>query len=189
MASDSSATLTEILNNVRRIELVTRGIVRESIGGEYLSTFKGQGIDFDDFREYQPGDEVDLIIFGKTQLGYKAVVNGSHSGLLFSEGVFQELQPGERCKGYIAVVREDGKIDLSLHAPGRTKVTSLEETILIELKARGGSWTLGDHSPAAEIHDELGVSKRTFKQALGSLLKKGEIQIGERGIRLVDPEG
>ena len=51
-----AATLTEILNNVRRIELVTRGIVRESIGGEYQSTFKGQGIDFDDFREYQPGD-------------------------------------------------------------------------------------------------------------------------------------
>lgn len=66
MPSDSSATLTEILNNVRRIELVTRGIVRESIGGEYQSTFKGQGIDFDDFREYQPGDEVRSIDWNVT---------------------------------------------------------------------------------------------------------------------------
>ncbi|MGK0189144.1 MAG: hypothetical protein ACI9R3_004961 [Verrucomicrobiales bacterium] len=66
MASDSSATLTEILNNVRRIEMVTRGIVRESIGGEYQSTFKGQGIDFDDFREYQPGDEVRSIDWNVT---------------------------------------------------------------------------------------------------------------------------
>ncbi|MEZ5330080.1 MAG: DUF58 domain-containing protein [Verrucomicrobiales bacterium] len=61
-----AATLTEILNNVRRIELVTRGIVRESIGGEYQSTFKGQGIDFDDFREYQPGDEVRSIDWNVT---------------------------------------------------------------------------------------------------------------------------
>ena len=61
-----SATLTEILNNVRRIELITRGIVRESIGGEYQSTFKGQGIDFDDFREYQPGDEVRSIDWNVT---------------------------------------------------------------------------------------------------------------------------
>ena len=71
MASDSSqsgesATLTEIFNNVRRIEMVTRGIVRESIGGEYQSTFKGQGIDFDDFREYQPGDEVRSIDWNVT---------------------------------------------------------------------------------------------------------------------------
>ena len=65
MHSDS-ASLTEILNNVRRIELITRGIVRESIGGEYQSTFKGQGIDFDDFREYQPGDEVRSIDWNVT---------------------------------------------------------------------------------------------------------------------------
>jgi len=133
---------------------------------------------------FKPGDEVDLVIFGKTDLGYKAIVNGTHSGLLFSEGVFQPLQPGERTKGYIAAVREDGKIDLSLHAPGRAKVMDLEDRIIAELDARGGFWSLGDHSSAAEIHDELGVSKRTFKQAVGALLKKRRIQIEDRGIRL-----
>lgn len=73
MASDSSkrtpsdsAAITEVLSRVRRIELVTRGIVRESVGGEYQSTFKGQGIDFDDFREYQPGDEVRSIDWNVT---------------------------------------------------------------------------------------------------------------------------
>jgi hypothetical protein len=133
---------------------------------------------------FKPGDEVDLVIFGKTVLGYKAIINGTHSGLLFAEGVFQALQPGEHTTGYVFAVREDGKIDLSLHAPGRAKVMSLEERILAELAARGGFWALGDHSSAAEIHDELGVSKRTFKQALGGLLKKREILIEERGIRL-----
>jgi predicted RNA-binding protein (virulence factor B family) len=133
---------------------------------------------------FRPGDEVDLVIFGKTALGYKAIINGSHSGLLFSEGVFQPLQPGEKTKGYIATIREDGKIDLTLHPAGRTKVLGLEERILAELAARGGFWALGDHSPAAEIHDELGVSKRTFKQALGALWKKQRIVIEDRGIRL-----
>jgi hypothetical protein len=132
----------------------------------------------------KPGNEVDLVIFGKTALGYKAIINGSHSGLLFAEGVFQALQPGEHTKGYVSAVREDGKIDLSLHAPGRAKVMDLEDRILAELAARGGFWALGDHSSAAEIHDELGVSKRTFKQALGALLKKRAVLIEERGIRL-----
>ena len=133
---------------------------------------------------FKPGDPVELVIFAKTELGYKAIVNGSHSGLLFSEGVFQPLQPGERTQGYIAAIREDGKIDLTLHSPGRSRVMGLEERILAELEARGGFWAIGDHSSAAEIHDELGVSKRTFKQAIGALLKKRQIQIEDRGIRL-----
>lgn len=133
---------------------------------------------------FRIGDEADLTIFGKTDLGYKAIINGSHSGLLFADGVFQELQTGEKTKGYISGIREDGKIDLTLHAPGRARVTDLEDRILAELGARGGFWTIGDHSSAAEIHEELGVSKRTFKQTIGALLKKRLLQIEDRGIRL-----
>jgi len=135
---------------------------------------------------FKPGDEVDLVMFGKTPLGYKAIVNGTHSGLLFAEGVFQPLQQGEKTKGYIAAIRDDGKLDLTLHAPGRARIASLEESILTELQARGGYWSIGDHSSAAEIHDELGVSKRSFKQAIGALLRKRQILIEERGIRLQD---
>jgi hypothetical protein len=133
---------------------------------------------------FKPGDEVELVIFGKSPLGYKAIINGTHSGLLFAERVFQALQPGERTKGYVASIRPDGKIDLTLDAPGRGKITGLEDRILAEMAARGGFWGIGDHSPAAEIHDELGISKRVFKQAIGALLKKRLISIEERGIRL-----
>ena len=133
---------------------------------------------------FRASDEVDLMIFGKSDLGYKAIINGSHSGLLFASGVFQELQPGEHTRGYITAIRDDGKIDLTLHPPGRAKVITMEERILAELAARGGFWALGDHSSAAEIHAELGVSKRTFKQSLGALLKKRAIRIETRGIRL-----
>ena len=135
-------------------------------------------------RPFKPGDEVDLVVFEKSELGYKAAINGTHTGLLFHENVFQPLRPGEKLKGFILALREDGKTDLTLHPPGRARVNSLEENILAELRARGGFWSLGDHSPAAEIHEELGVSKRTFKQATGSLFKQRKITIEPNGIRL-----
>jgi len=138
--------------------------------------------------DFRPGLQVDLIAYGKTDLGYKAIVNGTHSGLIFASDVFQPLQPGETLKGYIADVRPDGKIDLSLHAPGRAKVEGLEGQILAELAARGGFWAIGDHSSAAEINEELGVSKRTFKQTTGALLKKRKITMDAKGIRLVEED-
>lgn len=135
---------------------------------------------------YQIGQLVDLIIFGKTALGYKAIINGAHSGLLFADGVYQPLQLGESVQGYISALREDGKVDLTLHPPGRARVENLESRILAELEARGGFWAIGDHSSAEQIHDELGVSKRTFKQTLGAMLKKRSVSQTAKGIRLLN---
>ncbi len=134
---------------------------------------------------FRAGQKVDLIIYGKTDLGYKAIINHTHSGLIFANDVFQPLNPGEAMVGYITGIRDDGKIDLSLHAPGRFRVDELETQILTELGARGGFWSLGDHSSADEINDELAVSKRTFKQATGALFRKQKITIEKNGIRLV----
>jgi uncharacterized protein len=140
--------------------------------------------------QFKPEQEVELVIYGKTALGYKAIINGTHGGLIFANDVFEELQPGERRKGYVTAIRPDGKVDLSLRPAGRAKVEDLESQILAELVARGGFWTLGDHSPAEEIQSELGVSKRTFKQTTGALWRKRKIVIEENGIRLVqDGEG
>lgn len=134
---------------------------------------------------WRGGEEVDLMLYGKTDLGYKAIIDHTHSGLLFANEVFQEMQPGEKLKGYIAACRDDGKIDLTLHAPGRQRVDDLQTRILAELQARGGFWNLGDHSSAAEINEELGVSKRTFKQATGALLRQRKIDIEPKGLRLL----
>lgn len=136
---------------------------------------------------WQPGDAVDLLVYAKTPMGYKAVVNHTHSGLLHRAEVFQPLRPGERLTGYIAAVRPDGKLDLNLHPPGRARVSGLEEQILAELTARGGFWAISDDTPAAEIHAELGVSKRTFKQATGALFRKRKILLSPTGIRLPSP--
>ena len=125
------------------------------------------------------------MIYAKTELGYKAIINSEHSGVLFANEVFQSFAPGESTKGYITKIRLDGKIDLSLQAPGRAHVDDLESRIETELIARGGFWELCDSSPAETIHAELGVSKKAFKKATGALYRKRKITIGKDGIRSV----
>lgn len=134
---------------------------------------------------YREGDEVDLLLYGKTELGYKAIVNGRHTGLLFANEVFRRLRAGERTKGYVALVRDDGKLDLRLDPPGRERISSLEGKILHELEGRSGWWELTDDMPAAEIHRQLGVSKRAFKEAIGALFRQRKIRIEPTGLRLL----
>lgn len=132
---------------------------------------------------WRGGEKVEIMLFAKTPLGYKAIIENTHTGLLFANQVFQDVQPGERFTAYIVDRRPDGKIDLSINPPGRQRVDDLSERILTELKARGGYWPIGDHSTAEEIKEELGVSKRTFKQTLGALLKARKITLEAKGIR------
>jgi len=138
-----------------------------------------------DAPDYKAGQEVDLMVYAKTELGYKAIINGQDSGVIFANEVFSKLPPGEQTKGYIAQVREDGKIDLSLQAPGRKHVEDLESRIEMELIARDGFWELCDSSPADSIYEALGVSKKAFKRATGSLYRQRKITIAKDGIRSV----
>jgi len=136
---------------------------------------------------FRTGQKVELLIAGRSDLGYTAIIEGTHSGLLFASDVHQPLQVGDRHPGYVTAIKPDGKIDLSLQPHRGARVGNLGEEILAELKARGGFWPIGDHSPPEQIRDELGCSKRTFKQALGGLLKRKRIKLEERGIRLEGP--
>lgn len=138
-----------------------------------------------DYPRYLIGQEVDLILYGKTDLGYKAIIDGEHSGVLFENEVFRRLRAGEKTKGYIKQVRDDGKIDLSLDPPGRKRIETLEERIEAELDRRGGHWELCDKSSPEAIKSALGVSKKAFKQATGALFRKRKITISTDGIRSV----
>lgn len=135
--------------------------------------------------KFSEGEEVDLLVYGRTDLGYKAIINNTHSGVLFENQVFRELRAGERTRGYVTQVRRDGKIDLSLYQPGKKGIDSLEKRIEIELAKRGGFLRLTDKSSPEEIEAELGVSKKAFKKAVGALYKRRRITLGEDGVRLV----
>ena len=135
---------------------------------------------------YAEGEEVDLLLYGKTDLGYKAIINGAHSGVLFANQVFRRLRAGEQTKGFVTLVRPDGKIDLSLYPPAKARISQLEARIEEELDQRGGFWKLCDSSPPEEIHRVLGVSKKSFKRATGALFRKRKITISDDGIRRVE---
>ena len=134
---------------------------------------------------YKTGEKVQLMICDKTDLGFKAIVNGRHWGILFYNEVFQPLERGQRIDGFIKQVRADGKIDLCLQKPGFEKVTDLTDVILNHIKAQGGFMPVTDKSPPEEIYRLFGVSKKTYKQAIGALYKKRLITFEDTGTRLV----
>ncbi len=136
--------------------------------------------------EYEEGDSVDLFITQKTDLGFKAVINERHLGFLFKEDVFQTLYPGQRIRGFIKKLRDDGKIDLSLQQSGYKDCDDISELILTLLKERDGYLPIGDKSSAEAIYDLVGVSKKKYKMAVGKLYKEKLIDIdgSATGIRL-----
>lgn len=133
---------------------------------------------------YQEGAEVDLLVYAETDLGYSAVVNGLHMGVLYKNEVFQKLFKGQRLKGYIKKMREDLKIDLRLQQTGHQGVDDISQTILDTLKKSGGMVAITDKSPPEDIYALFGTSKKVFKKAVGALYKKRLIVIEPDGIRL-----
>jgi len=133
----------------------------------------------------QEMDEVDLLICDTTELGKNVVVNDTYSGLIYKNDIIRPLKRGERCKGYVTKVREDGKLDISLEIPGFQKVEPNAQNILQYLQKNGGKLRLTDKSDPDEIREVIGMSKKTFKQAVGNLYKQRLIEIHPDHIALV----
>jgi len=123
------------------------------------------------------GQEVDLLIYKKTNLGFQAIVNNSWKGMIYENETFRTLQPGQQIKGYVKRVRPDDKIDLILQKTGYRHNDPVAEKIANYLASQGGTMDITDKSPAQVIYAQFGVSKRAFKQAIGSLYKKRLIKI------------
>ena len=134
---------------------------------------------------FHAGQEVELLICSQTDIGYKAIINGTHWGVLYSNEVFQPLKSGQRTKGYIKKIRSDNKIDLSLHKPGYERVDDITDTILNVLKEQGGFISVTDKSSPETIHKLFGVSKKTYKKAIGAIYRKKLITIENDGIKLI----
>lgn len=134
---------------------------------------------------YEINQEVSLMVIGETDLGYTAIVNNLHTGLLYASEVFEYLEPGQRITGYVKKVREDEKIDLILHKPGYEKIDKISSDILDVIRKNGGFIPVNDKSDAEMIYDTFGISKKSFKKAIGALYKQRLIVIEAEGVRLV----
>ena len=132
----------------------------------------------------QHGAEVDILVWQKTDLGFKVIINNKFQGLIFENQIFQPLHSGMRLKAYVDHVRQDGKIDIVLQQTGRQQTLDFAEVLLRYLYENDGYCNLGDKSPAELIYDRFQVSKKAFKKAIGDLYRRRLIVIEEEGIRL-----
>lgn len=137
--------------------------------------------------DFRPNQEVNLLICDKTNLGVKVIVNDRYSGMIFRSDLSRPLQRGERTAGFIYNVREDGKLDVRLEPAGYVKVPDSAEKLLAILKTRGRI-PFTDKSDPDLIREELGMSKKTFKQAVGALYKQRLIILETNGISLSDAQ-
>lgn len=138
-----------------------------------------------EFPQYQVGEEVDMMIWQKTELGFKVIIDNKYAGLIYENEIFQPLETGMRVKGYIKNVREDGKIDASLQKSGIKSVVDFSTTLLEYLKENNGFTNLHDKSDPEDIYETFQVSKKVFKKGVGDLYKRHLIRISDEGIYLV----
>jgi len=135
---------------------------------------------------YRDGQSVNILITGRTPLGYNAIVENAHRGLLYHSQLAGPLAVGQKLKGFVRAVRAGGKIDLTLDASGYQRVAPLTHKIVEALQFSGGKFEFDDNSTPAAIRQNFGVSKKAFKQALGRLYKSRRISFLKPGVELLD---
>ena len=137
---------------------------------------------------YATGDEVSVLVWAKTDLGYKVIIDNKYGGLVYDSDIFSRIQPGMRMQAYIKQVREDGKVDVTLQPSGIGYAEDFSDTLLRKIAEAGGRMPFGDKSPAEDIYREFGVSKKVFKKAAGMLYKSRKIKIDDFSIEIFNGE-
>ena len=138
---------------------------------------------------FKKGEKVNLIIAGESEIGFNVVINQQYLGLIYSSDVFKKLYPLSEEIGYIKTIREDGKIDVTLQKQGFVEnIDEFKQKILDKLEKNYGLLYLTDKSEPDEIKDELQMSKKNFKKAIGGLYKEQKIEIMEDKIRLINED-
>ncbi|SIQ71724.1 hypothetical protein SAMN05880574_12218 [Chryseobacterium sp. RU37D] len=134
---------------------------------------------------FKKGDKVDLIMMNESELGWNVVINKEYIGLIYASDVFKKLYPLSEEVGYIKEIREDGKIDVSLQPQGFENIDEFKKKIVDKLEENYGLLYISDKSSPEEIKDELQMSKKNFKKAIGGLYKDKIIDILDDKIKLL----
>ncbi|MDB6152166.1 MAG: hypothetical protein JWL90_619 [Chthoniobacteraceae bacterium] len=183
----SKDLLLPIVEQARRVRVgdwVVACVLLDSKTGRIVATTRlNRHLDLEK-PTYVEGQKVAILVAEETPLGYKAIVENTHWGLLYQNELPTSLQIGRQLNAFVRIIREDGKIDLTLNESGYGRVAPLTEKILEALKANGGRLELDDKSAPDAIHDAFQISKKAFKQALGALYRERRIRFANGGIEL-----
>ncbi|MFH1319201.1 MAG: S1-like domain-containing RNA-binding protein [Bacteroidota bacterium] len=134
----------------------------------------------------EEGEEVELLVLQKTDIGFSVIVNNTHKGLIFENEIFKELNIGDKLNGFVKKIREDKKIDISIHPIGYDNFNdSNSEIVYHTLMENKGFLAITDKSSPDEIYSQFGISKKAFKKAIGALYKQRKVTIQPKGIKLI----
>lgn len=156
----------------------------DNITGRCVASSKLKSFIDNDLLTVAPKDEVDLLVASESPIGFRVIVNNRHWGMLYRNQLFRAVAVGDRLKGYVSRTTEDNRIDVSLQRQGFAQVKDSAETLRELLRENGGSLPLNDDSAPERIAELTRMSKKVFKRSLGMLLKCGEVEADDRGIKL-----
>lgn len=156
----------------------------DNITGRCVATMKLKGFIDNDVITVEPRQKVDLLIASESPIGYRAIINSRHWGMVYKNQIFQQVKVGDRLEGYVRRITEDNRIDLSLRREGYDGVAASAETLFALLRDNGGVLPVGDDSSPEEVHAATQMSKKVFKRAVGMLLKRGDIVAEAHQIKL-----
>lgn len=156
----------------------------DNITGRCVATMKLKGFIDNDVITVEPRQKVDLLIASESPIGYRAIINSRHWGMIYKNQIFTDVRVGDSLEGYVRRITEDNRIDLSLRREGYDGVAASAETLYSLLRNNGGVLSVGDDSSPEEVHAVTQMSKKVFKRAVGMLLKRGDIVAEGHQIKL-----
>lgn len=156
----------------------------DNITGRCVATMKLKGFIDNDVITVEPRQKVDLLIASESPIGYRAIINSRHWGMVYKNQIFQQVKVGDKLEGYVRRITEDNRIDLSLRREGYDGVAASADGLFELLKNNGGVLPVGDDSTPEEVHAATQMSKKVFKRAVGMLLKRGDIEAESQQIKL-----
>lgn len=155
----------------------------DNITGRCVATMKLKPFIDNDIITVKPRQKVDILIASESPIGYRAIIDSRHWGMVYKNQIFQKVQIGDRLEGFVRRITDDNRIDLSLRQEGYDGVATSAESLLSIIKENGGSLPVGDDSSPEQIHAATQMSKKVFKRAVGMLLKRGVITADRFEIR------
>lgn len=156
----------------------------DNITGRCVATMKLKSFIDNELITVKPRQKVDILIASESPIGYRAIINSRHWGMVYKNQIFHDVQIGQRFEGYVRRITDDNRIDLSLRQEGYDGVASSADTLLEIIRKNGGYLPVGDDSSPEEIHATTQLSKKVFKRAVGMLLKRGVISADKFEIKV-----
>ena len=159
-------------------------LYEDSVTGRCVATTKLKSFIDNDEITVRLREEVELLVASESPIGYRVIVNNRHWGMIYNNQLFREVAVGDRLRGYVRRITEDNRIDVSLQQTGFAQVKDSAQTLLQLLHDNGGRLPLTDASDPAEVQRLTAMSKKVFKRSAGMLLKRGDIEMTDREIKI-----